>query len=68
MLRTTVIVAAIVLIAFLIIGAVNSKDAKDNYAKPIGKVMENVAKDISKGADVTTKEVTKKTKELTEKK
>jgi len=64
--KTIAILAAIVLAAFLVIGSVHNKGVKDNYGKPLGKVVEHVAKDISTGADVTTKEVSKKAKELTE--
>ncbi len=68
MVRTILVLVAIVLVAFLVIGSVHNKGVKDNYGKPLGKVVEQVAKDISTGADVTTKEISKKAKDLTENK
>lgn len=68
MFKTLAIIAVIVVAAFLIVGAIKNKGVKDNYGKPLGKVVEHVAKDISTGADVTTKEVSKKAKELTDNK
>lgn len=64
MIRVIIIVAFITITAFLIIGSADSGKGKDNYAKPLGKVTEHIVKDVSKGADITYKEATKKAKEI----
>jgi len=65
MFKTIAVIAALVLVAFLVIGSVHNKGVKDNYGKPLSKVVEHVAKDISTGADVTTKKVSEKVKDIT---
>jgi len=65
MFKTIITIAALVLVIFLVVGSIQNKGVKDNYGKPMGKVMEHVAKDISTGADVTTKKVSEKVKDIT---